>query len=617
MANLLNSTISLIPTKEQEKPYDAEVDYLAKLLYEYTDLKISPTLNTGIYVEFTPVTLVNIGSTQSNCVFCCGEGKYPANNYQGFGINFQRNYVRCYYNSQIDIVTNIRPYNKIVATLNFLNDKKFTVNGESKDLPSPVNLTNRSIYLFGAHTTLAYDADFGARNARIHRFIVTESDKVIMDLIPVRKDGVGYFYDKVSGKLFGNDAPELGNELTPSEYIIGQDKQRHYTSKYDREINYASSDVESLIDTGINFENISKVKITATFATRILKNNAGNVSNNNWQVIGHTSDVRGINFGFHTPTNRFTYCYGSGQKYIDGITPVMHKMYTFEMDMVNGTFTIIDADSGEQLHQETFESSNHQVQQNFYLFGYYDTTPVMNRIDLSKCDIWYDGEHIGDYVPVIKDEITYIYDKITDKLIRSTGPRDLSPFYTIEQEKPYDAEIEYLESDGNQYIDASFVPIEWMPFEIIYQNNGRTAPGYGLVFGQRYSSGSNAYGLANYINCSIFIGNKTTSNLIKTDLYEKHHIRYGYGSVQIDDDAAVSVTVAATYPYFSVYMFCWAEHRNPVQKQAGRIYYAKFDNVREFIPVRKDGVGYFYDKVSGKLFGNKGTGAFILGPDKL
>ena len=40
-----------------------------------------------------------------------------------------------------------------------------------------------------------------------------------------------------------------------------------------------------------------------------------------------------------------------------------------------------------------------------------------------------------------------------------------------------------------------------------------------------------------------------------------------------------------------------------------------------FIPVRftnEDGVseGAMYDKVSGQLFGNSGTGAFVIGPDK-
>jgi hypothetical protein len=38
--------------------------------------------------------------------------------------------------------------------------------------------------------------------------------------------------------------------------------------------------------------------------------------------------------------------------------------------------------------------------------------------------------------------------------------------------------------------------------------------------------------------------------------------------------------------------------------------------VRDLIPVRVGNVGYMYDKVSGKLFGNAGTGSFILGPDK-
>jgi len=38
--------------------------------------------------------------------------------------------------------------------------------------------------------------------------------------------------------------------------------------------------------------------------------------------------------------------------------------------------------------------------------------------------------------------------------------------------------------------------------------------------------------------------------------------------------------------------------------------------VVDFIPVRKEGVGYMYDKVSRQLFGNSGTGNFILGNDK-
>jgi hypothetical protein len=35
----------------------------------------------------------------------------------------------------------------------------------------------------------------------------------------------------------------------------------------------------------------------------------------------------------------------------------------------------------------------------------------------------------------------------------------------------------------------------------------------------------------------------------------------------------------------------------------------------DFIPVRVGDVGYMYDRVSGQLFGNAGTGEFVLGTD--
>lgn len=48
-----------------------------------------------------------------------------------------------------------------------------------------------------------------------------------------------------------------------------------------------------------------------------------------------------------------------------------------------------------------------------------------------------------------------------------------------------------------------------------------------------------------------------------------------------------------------------------------RVWYIKIYNgstlVKDFIPVKKDGVGYFYDRVSGTLFGNSGTNDFIIG----
>ena len=63
---------------------------------------------------------------------------------------------------------------------------------------------------------------------------------------------------------------------------------------------------------------------------------------------------------------------------------------------------------------------------------------------------------------------------------------------------------------------------------------------------------------------------------------------------------------------------CLFRGRN-VSHAGNRIYYAKiYDGdtlMRDFVPVRVGSTGYMYDKVSGQLFGNAGTGDFILGND--
>jgi CO dehydrogenase/acetyl-CoA synthase alpha subunit len=49
---------------------------------------------------------------------------------------------------------------------------------------------------------------------------------------------------------------------------------------------------------------------------------------------------------------------------------------------------------------------------------------------------------------------------------------------------------------------------------------------------------------------------------------------------------------------------------------AFKLYNTNGDLLGDYIPVRVGTVGYLYDRVSGKLFGNAGTGDFVLGPDK-
>jgi len=56
---------------------------------------------------------------------------------------------------------------------------------------------------------------------------------------------------------------------------------------------------------------------------------------------------------------------------------------------------------------------------------------------------------------------------------------------------------------------------------------------------------------------------------------------------------------------------------NCIGKLYGSKVYINSVLVRDLIPVRVGQVGYMYDKVTGRLFGNSGTGSFILGKDRL
>ena len=71
----------------------------------------------------------------------------------------------------------------------------------------------------------------------------------------------------------------------------------------------------------------------------------------------------------------------------------------------------------------------------------------------------------------------------------------------------------------------------------------------------------------------------------------------------------------------SVPIFSWYDFYSRGMEYSQNLKYKSFylknngELVLDMIPVRKDGVGYMYDRVSGQLFANAGTGSFIIGQD--
>lgn len=183
---------------------------------------------------------------------------------------------------------------------------------------------------------------------------------------------------------------------------------------------------------------------------------------------------------------------------------------------------------------------------------------------------------------------------------------------------PYDAEIEYLQSSGTQYIDINIFGNGLLEYEIKYL---WTSGDYKYVLGAQESDSVNRFSLmtGTWSNRRIYYNNGGSSNekyytitaaeqaapIISRKVYYDIFLntaRKGYFS-------AVTYTTPVTISVF-------AKHQGTTYGYGfvGRLYYLKIGNL-DLIPVRVGQVGYMYDKVSGELFGNSGTGSFTLGPD--
>lgn len=179
---------------------------------------------------------------------------------------------------------------------------------------------------------------------------------------------------------------------------------------------------------------------------------------------------------------------------------------------------------------------------------------------------------------------------------------------------PYDAEIEYLEGDGNAFINTLVNPRSTTSCEFSFQYNEIQASS--SVFGVYNNHIRFHFGTyLSYFHIGIG-GDSNFRNIQPCDLNRHTVIMSGSGSYSLDNTSG-SLVALFSDTMQPIYLFNRSGAADVVAK--ARFYYVKIwdggDLISDFIPVRVGTVGYMYDRVSGQLFGNDGTGDFILGPD--
>lgn len=183
---------------------------------------------------------------------------------------------------------------------------------------------------------------------------------------------------------------------------------------------------------------------------------------------------------------------------------------------------------------------------------------------------------------------------------------------------PYDAEIEYLQSDGTQYINTGLY-LNTSNFEIGYDivgNNfywGFTHQGSGR--GTWITVETNTAFFGNFNNGRVTISPSSEWNTIKYESQRGITVNGTYTpktfSIGSDSIANTTLYIFGRYDFRSraVDTDTTSKLKSFYLKNNGEL-------VLDMIPVRVGQVGYMYDRVSGELFGNDGTGSFILGADK-
>lgn len=189
--------------------------------------------------------------------------------------------------------------------------------------------------------------------------------------------------------------------------------------------------------------------------------------------------------------------------------------------------------------------------------------------------------------------------------------------------KPYDAEVEWLSSDSLAYIDTGIIP--------------RDTPR--IVINILVTSKNVDYDLFGFKSNEVpsFIGDLTTWVEGKQKFLYYRYYGTAYAGANLVSSVATNEWAEWDLGYIckcngitldtltrqsfasntqTLYLFRGRTIAPSSMLVGATQIYDGDTLMRNFIPVRVGQVGYMYDKVSGQLFGNVGSGDFVLGNDK-
>jgi hypothetical protein len=261
------------------------------------------------------------------------------------------------------------------------------------------------------------------------------------------------------------------------------------------------------------------------------------------------------------------------------------------------------------------------------LSGFGDANNIMRNIYSWKSHLWI----------ITKLENFKIAETTHDKFTKVTMHKIKNKIKNISPQENY-VELKYLETDGNQYFDTLVHPSNTINYEVKirllstgYTDSGETCGLVGAVNDITMSTTNDNFAFNTFISARLskFSGEDNLIDYI--DDLGTIISNYTY-TFKVEDRILYAEGLEWwTSPSTSTYQFddvtygllrtnTKAGFEQVANAYKCRIYGAKFWDgdtlIRDYIPVKLGSVGALYDKVTGEYYYNKGTGEFILGPEK-
>lgn len=567
-------------------PYDAEIAFLESSGTEWIDTGVSATGATNSEFQFK--------MSVAGFAF----GARTAWNASAYSLNFATgNYAFNYGNNGVvaTLTTNI-PVDTNWHTAKIQSGGALSLDEWTSTAGTYSFTTNGSLILFG--TRQGSSLNLTASGFKYCK--IWQSSTLVRDYIPVRVGQVGYLYDRVTRRLFGNagtGAFTLGPDVaTPVMSLHRMAFRRPYKCEleYIESLGvFSAGNAQRIVD-DLPFDGrYDAVEVTCAITDTKNYGTVLGINERNAEIVEKRLTARrngtSATWQFQGPTG------------LD-IAMELNKIYTFRIGGAGNGGSFINDTIGMFA-----DASSYVFTKPIYLFCVNDFSGINFpcAMKLYRYRHYRNNVLVRDFIPVLDwDGVACMYDRVTGRRFYNAGKGDFVAGPEIH-------EVEYIESSGTQYINAGLDYFPDFDVAIDIPNGERNVTIHcdGTHLLERIGAATPYW--------QISAGDTLQSTV---SVYGYHRVQFESSALTIDGQAIGTINNRT-----------WAEGKvcyigyNGYNIYVYKLYFCKmWDELgalaRDFIPIRVGSgttwTGALLDTVNHKVYRNAGTGAFVIGPDK-